>query len=119
MRSTLRVLMPQRLDVTASAMDANINDQWYWLADACDLVFWGPGLDGFVPGMPLDEVAEHVDADVVVLPDFMHAISGVWAQLWEGAERVRRPVVWKLGDIGSAVAERRAVWERVQPRAIL
>ncbi len=100
-------------------MDTSIVSQWLGLQGACDLVLWGPSLDGFVPGMPLDEVAEHVDADVVLLPDLHHAIPDLWADLWEGAERCRRPVVYNLGDFGSEVAKRRAMWERIRPAAVL
>ena len=115
----MRVLMPQRFDVLSRSMDTSIVSQWLGLQDACDLVLWGPALDGFVPGMPLDEVAEHVDADVVLLPDLHHAIPGLWADLWEGAERCRRPVVYNLGDFGSEVSKRRAMWERIRPTALL
>jgi len=111
--------MPQRFDVLSRSMDANIVSQWLALQAACDLVLWGPGLDGFVPGMPIDEVAEYVDADVVLLPDLHHALPWLWTELWAGIERSRRPVVWHLVDHGSTVAERRAVFERIRPAAVL
>ena len=117
--TTLRVLMPQRFDVLSRAMDTNVVAQWHFLAEACDLVLWGPGLSGYVPGRPLDQVAEDVDADVVLLPDFHHAIPGLWDELWAGAERCRRPVVWHLTDWGSAIEQRREVWRRIRPAAVL
>jgi hypothetical protein len=115
----MRLLLPQRFDVLGRSMDTNIVTQWLGLEAACDLVLWGPGLDGFVPGMPLDEVAEYVDADVVLLHDLHHAIPGLWSELWTGVERVRRPVVWHLVDFQSAIDQRRAVWERIRPAAVL
>ncbi|MGH2873385.1 MAG: hypothetical protein ACRDL5_13115, partial [Solirubrobacteraceae bacterium] len=115
----MRILMPQRFDVLGRSMDSNIVTQWLALEAACDAVLWGPGLDGYVAGMTLDEVAEHVDADVVLLPDFHHAVPGLWSELWAGAERCRRPVVWHLVDYLSAVEQRRAVWERIRPAAVL
>jgi len=115
----VRLLMPQRFDVLGRSMDTNIVTQWLALEAACDLVLWGPGLDGFVPGMPLDEAADYVDADVVLLPDLHHAIPWLWTDLWAGIERSNRPVVWHLVDQGSEISKRRAVWERIQPAAVL
>ncbi len=118
-RERLRVLIPQRLDVLSVAMDANVVDQWLWLEQACDLVLWGPGLDGYVAGRPLDAVARDVDADLILLPDFHHGVPGLWDRLWPGAERAHCPVVFHLGDFGSALDQRREVIERYQPDAVL
>ncbi|MCW3004571.1 MAG: hypothetical protein JWQ20_3869 [Conexibacter sp.] len=117
--SRLRVLMPQRFDLLSRAMDTNIVAQWQFLAEAVDLVLWGPGLDGFAPGKTLDQVAADVDADVILLPDLHHAIPELWDELWRGAERAPCPVVWHLVDQASWLEHRRAVIERVRPDALL
>lgn len=117
--SDLRVLMPQRFDVLGRSMDSSVVSQWLWLDTACDLVLWGPGLPGFVPGRPLDQVARDVEADVVLLPDLHHAIPDLWTELWAGVERVEVPVVWHLTDWGSALDRRREMLDRVRPAAVL
>jgi hypothetical protein len=117
-RLPLRVLMPQRFDLLGRAMDSNITTQWLALGEHCDVVFWSPGLRGF-DGRSLDRAVRDNDCDLVLLPDFHHAIPGMWEPVIEGIERCGAPTAWYLGDPDSALAERRAFFHRVRPAAVV
>jgi len=115
----MRVLLPARFDVLGCAMDSSIVSQWLALEAACDLVVWGPGLDGYQADMGLHEVAEYVDADVIMMPDLHQAISGLWDEMWVGVERCSRPIAWHFADHDSAVEIRRQAWQRLRPAAVI
>ncbi len=114
----LRVLLPQRLDIQSRMMDTNVLGHWLGLAEACDVVLHGPGLEGY-DDRPLGTVARDADCDLILLPDLHHAIPGIWDDLWSGTQTTGVPVCWYLTDFGSELAARRTVFERVRPELVL
>ncbi len=99
-------------------MDTIVTNMWLELGRSADLVVWGPGLCGYTP-MTLGAAAEHVDADVVLLPDLHHMIPHLWTELWAGLTDVRRPVVAFMSDPGAAVAARIDLLRQARPAAML